>query len=112
MLTMNGCVSRWNCGVANKDVPVIKNSRIPGLTNVPPSKTADAIIEALNRSVESIKADMFLEEEDDWPDNVRRRWKSFKNKLEWNDLMETIAKRSSGGLYGGPTVLGGGTPWA
>jgi len=94
---MNWCLYRLKRQVVNKEVTAIKDIAILGLINVPTSKTADAILEALIRSGESIKADMFLEEEDGWPANVRRRWKSLKKKLEWNELMETITKRSSGG---------------
>ena len=91
---MNWCLYRLKRQVVNKEVTAIKDIAVLGLVNVPNSKTADAIMEALIRYGESIKADMFLDEEDSWPVNVRRRWKSLKNKLEWNDLMEAIAKRS------------------
>ncbi len=104
---MNWCLYRLKRQVVNKEVTAIKDIAVLGLINVPSSKTADAILDALIRSGESIKADMFLDEEDGWPDNVRRRWKSLKNKLEWNDLMVTIAKRSSGGQYGGSRLVGG-----
>src|SRR5258708_39425119 len=97
---MNWCLYRLKRQVVNKEVTAIKDIAVLGLINVPSSKTADAIMEALIRSGESIKADMFLEEEGGWPDNVRRRWKSLKNNLEWNDIMETIAKRRSAGPDG------------
>jgi hypothetical protein len=70
-----------------KDIPVL------GLTNVPDSKSADAVISAVMISGTSIDEDMFLEREDRWPAEICSRWKSFKNKLDWDDLMEKIGKQ-------------------
>jgi hypothetical protein len=104
---MNWCLYRLRRQLVNKEVTAIKDVAVLGLVNVPSSKTADAIMEALKIFGTSINADMFLEAEDGWPVNVRRRWKSLKNKLDWNDLMETIAKRGVGGQLGGSRFAGG-----
>src|SRR5260370_23818453 len=99
---MNWCLYRLKRQMVNKQVTAITDIAVLGLINVPSSKTADTIMEALIRAGQSITVDMFLDKEDVWPVNVRRQWKSLENKLEWNELMQTIAKRSSsGGHYGG-----------
>jgi hypothetical protein len=101
---MNWCLYRLRRQIVNKQVTAITDVAVLGLVNVPSSKTADTIMEAIIRSGQSITADMFLEKEDVWPADIRRRWKSLKNKLEWNQLMETVAKRSSG-VHSGKSPL-------
>jgi hypothetical protein len=103
----NWCLYRLKRQLVNKEVTAIDDVPVLGLVNVPDSKTADTIMEALMASGMSIEADMFLDDEEGWPVAVRRQWRALKNKIEWNDLMETIAERSRGSHQGGSRLIGG-----
>jgi len=99
------CLYRLKRQMKNKQLTTIKDIPVLGVTNVPETKNADAVISAIMLSGTSIGADMFLEREDRWPAEIRRRWKAFKNKVAWDDLMRQVSKRVSAAGSSGSSEL-------